>query len=232
METESTLDGAQSPKFILVYGFSGRGKTFLASTLPDPSRVLILDAEQGTGSLKKTGIAMQKISLCRIKGELVPIEKRFERMNEFFKWIQTEECKARFDTIYLDSLTEISENVLSHYQEKTVGLKAYGDFKKSMIEFLKFLRDVGHYTVICTALEMREKEDGELFGPYKPKVGSAGVRDEVPQFFDLVTRLVLADGKRHLVCKETQVSYAKDRYGIFADVEEPNLGKLLAKITT
>ena len=229
MKLTSTISLLHHPKYILVYGPSGLGKTTLAKTVPNKKRVLMLDAERGTGSLNGEDISCVVLSRGD-DGRLLNDTERFDKLQEFVTYVQTDECKAQFDILFLDSLTEIGEIVLKHFQSKMDGFKMWGEFKDSIKGLLKFFRDLDHYTIICTALETREKEDGEELGPYLPKVGNKTVREELPQFFDLVTRLVLdAEGNRRLLCKPTAKSYAKDRYGHLGLTEEPNLALLMQK---
>lgn len=234
MKLQSTKDLSQHPKYMVIYGQSGYGKTSLVRTLANPARALVLDAECGMGSLASCIPPIASVSLARADdNRLLTESERHERFNEFIRFVQTAECRAQFDVIFIDSLTEVAENILQHFKGKLEGFKMWGDYKDSVKALLKFFRDMDHYTVICTALETREKTDGEEYGPFLPKVGNRSVREELPQFFDLVARLVLdTDGNRRLLCKPTAKSFAKDRYGHLDLTEPPDLAALMAKRKT
>jgi len=233
MKLHSTLNLPREPKYMLFYGVSGIGKTSLIKTLPEPSKVLVLDTESGLASLQKDGVEVAYKPLAyNDAGALLSEAERFEEFKKFTQYIQTPECTSRFNVLFVDSLTEIAQNIHRHMKEKHGdGFKLWGEYTAAMQDLIKFFRDLKHYTVIFTALEeyVEDKETG--LASYFPSVGGRKVKDAILPAFDLVARMVVAeDDKRILVTKTTKKTQAKDRLGVLANPEEPNLTIIMKKM--
>jgi phage nucleotide-binding protein len=102
---------------ILVYGISGAGKTSLAKTAP--GKVLVISAEAGLLSIKDAS---------NIK--IIEVTEAAELM-QILKLLESGEWD--FDTVCLDSISEISELLLQ--QEKARHKdprKAYGEVQESV----------------------------------------------------------------------------------------------------
>lgn len=228
MKTFNTKDIAFKPSYILLYGPSGIGKTSMAATLPQ-NEVLILDAESGIASLRGTSI--DSIPLARTEtGEMIPEEARLERLKEFMAFVQRPEVKAKYKFIYIDSLTEIAQNVLKRMQQEHDGFKAWGEYTAMMQAFLKFFRDLGHYTVIVTALEGHIDGDDGLPKAF-PDIGGKKIKEYLMPAFDECYRMIVdAEKNRKLVTKTTARTQAKTRSKALAELEEPNLFAILGKI--
>lgn len=231
MKVNSTKDLKNKPSYILVYGASGIGKTTLFKTLPGLEGILILDAEAGLACLKGTELA--EISLAVDNHDtLLPMGLRYDRLHEFMKFVQLPETKARYHTLCLDSLTEISQVIMAYMKDvkQYDGFQLWGEYTQSMMQMVKFFRDLEHYTVIFTCLEARlDDEVGQ--SQACPDVGGKKAKEHLLPAFDIVARMVVdQDGARKLVTKTTIKTQAKDRTGTLEGVEEPDLGKILAKI--
>jgi phage nucleotide-binding protein len=233
MKLKSTLNLPQHPKYMLIYGASGLGKTTLISTLPDPSKVLVLDAEGGLLSLQhlKLDVAVKELATDDT-GKLLSEAERFEEFKKFIDFVKTAECAARFNVLFIDSLTEIAQNIFRHMKEKHGdGFKLWGEYTTAVQDLIKFFRDLNHYTVIFTALEecVEDKETG--LSSYFPNLGGRKVKEAVLPAFDLVSRMVIdADKNRLLICKPTIKTQAKDRVGLLEDIEQPNLAAIMKKM--
>jgi len=228
MKINTTKNIHHTPQYILVYGPSGIGKTTLATTLAGPT--LILDAESGLSVLQ--GKDIEYVSLSQNEdGSLVPETDRFRRLQEFMNFIQTDEAKKKYKYIFVDSLTEVSQNIFKHMKEKHGdGFKLWGEYTNAMFDFIKFFRDLRAYTVVFVSLEDRVDED-EGGGYYCPNVGGRKVKEFLLPAFDEVFRMIVnKDKARQLVCKPTAKTQAKDRSGKLSDIEHPDLGAVLTKI--
>ena len=228
MRIHNTENVHFKPSYICVYGCSGIGKTSLAKTLPQ-SEVLLLDAESGIASLRDTKI--DTISLSKNDdGVMIPEEERYHRLLEFNQFIQQEAVKAKYKYVVIDSLTEIAQNVLKMMQKKFTGFQAWGEYSNAMIQLMKFYRDIGHYTIIFTALEGRIEDDAGASMAY-PDIGGKKAKEYLLPAFDEVFRMIVdADRNRWLVTKTTSKTQAKDRSGKLNELEAPDLGAVLAKM--
>lgn len=219
----------------LVYAESGAGKTVLCATAPRP---LLISAESGTLSLNRG-------SLERIFGVNNPeitydptcmVVESLEDLNEAYRWATEAPEASQFETICLDSATEIAEKVLAHAKTLTKDPRqAYGELIDKMIMLMKAFRDIRGKNVVnlCKQEMVKDEFTGiTRFGPSMPgtKVGPA-----LPYLFDEVFYLGQAkttDGLeyRYLQTGKDMQKVAKDRSGALAFIEEPNLTRVFNKI--
>jgi phage nucleotide-binding protein len=228
MKITNTENVHYKPSYVCIYGCSGIGKTTLAKTLPQ-AETLILDAESGIASLRDTKIDV--VSLGRSDdGAMIPEDARYERLLEFNKFIQLPATKAKYKYIVIDSLTEIAQNTLKTMQGKYKGFEAWGNYANAMIQLLKFYRDVGHYTIIFTALEGYIEDEAKNVSAF-PNIGGKKTKEYLMPVFDEVFRMVVdAEKQRWLITRTTQKTQAKDRSGRLDEREPPNLGAVLLKM--
>jgi phage nucleotide-binding protein len=228
MRILNTANIHEKPAYICIYGCSGIGKTSCVKTLPH-EEVLILDAESGIASLHGTNIDV--ISLAKNnEGAFVSEDKRYERLLEFNAFIQKPETMKKYKYIFIDSLTELAQNIQKTMSHKFTGFAAWGEYTKAMIDLLKFYRDLGHYTIIFTSLEGRiEDADGASFA--YPDIGGKKAKEYVLPQFDEVFRMIAdSDKNRMFVTRTTAKTQAKDRSSRLNELEPANLGDVLKKM--
>lgn len=204
------------------------GKTSCVKSLPH-NETIILDAESGIASLTNTNIDV--ISLSKDdSGAFVPEDKRYDRLLAFNHFLQQPQTLAKYKYVFIDSLTEIAQNIQKTMSQKFTGFQAWGEYTKAMIDLLKFYRDLGHYTIIFTALEGRiEDADGASFA--YPDIGGKKAKEYVLPQFDEVFRMIAdADKNRMFVTRTTAKTQAKDRSGKLEELEQANLGDVLKKM--
>lgn len=203
---------------ILVYGYAGAGKTTLATTMPNP---VIISAEGGLLSIKDSNIPYVEVS-------------NMNDLNEIYAWLSSPEGN-QFDSVILDSLSEIGEVVLIH--EKTQnkdGRAAYGEMATQMTALIRAFRDLPGKNVLMTAkVEKSQDETGRMM--YAPSMPGAKLGQTLPYFFDLVLALRVekdADGvaQRALMCDSDGLWTAKDRSGKLQAWEMPDLGAIIKEI--
>lgn len=232
MKINNTKDIQYKPSYICIYGCSGIGKTSLAKTLP-PSRTLIVDAESGLASLASSDakLGIDNISLSKDdNGQALKEEARYHRFKEFMELIQSPEMKKKYDYIFIDSLTEIGQNIQKHMSTLHEGFKLWGEYTSAMMSMVKFFRDLDHYTIIFVALEGRIEDDSGNSMAY-PDIGGKKAKEYLLPAFDECFRMIVdAEKNRWLVTQSTAKTQAKDRSGKLAELEAPHLGNILAKI--
>ena len=204
---------------MLIYGQAGAGKTSLVSTLPTP---ILLSAESGLLSLGSMDIPYLEV-------------KSSADLSEAYTWLtQSSEAKA-YQTLAVDSLSEIAEVVLSHEKKTSKDPRqAYGAMQEQMADIIRAFRDISDKHVYMTAkLEKNQDEMGRmLYAPSMPGNKSGQV---LPYFFDevLAPRVEKdAEGVTHraLMCDSDGLWMAKDRSGKLSAWEAPDLGAIIQKI--
>ena len=203
---------------VLVYGHAGVGKTTLSTTMPNP---VIISAEGGLLSIKDSNIPYIEVS-------------NMDDLKEAYSWLTSDEGK-KFDSVILDSLSEIGEVVLIH--EKTLnkdGRAAYGEMATQMTSLIRAFRDLPGKNVLMTAkVEKSQDENGRML--YAPSMPGAKLGQTLPYFFDLVLALRVekdTDGvaQRALMCDSDGLWMAKDRSGKLQAWEQPDLGAIIREI--
>jgi len=204
---------------MLVYGQAGAGKTSLIPTLP---RVVVLSAEGGLLSIQGADVPYIEIN-------------SMTSLMEAYSWL-TESAEAKgFDSIALDSISEIAEVVLAEELKKQKdGRAAYGELNTIMAGMIRAFRDISGKHVFFTAkCDKSQDETGRLL--YAPSMPGKSLSMQVPYFFDLVLALRVekdSEGlaQRALMCDSDGIWQAKDRSGKLGAWEAPDLSAIIAKI--
>lgn len=214
----------------ILYGASGVGKTTQIKTLVQEGfKPIIISAESGLLSLQGTNVDLIDISRDD-KDQVIEPSKRFERLGEAYKFLN--EGKHSYDTVILDSLTEINQCLMDYLRVKHPDakdtLKMYGENAVMMNKVIKSFRDLKH-NVVLIALESTEKDE---IGKRYTTVDLVGkVAANVPPLFDEVLYMFInEEGGRQILTTKTEKTVAKDRSGKLDQLENANLGKLFKKI--
>ena len=220
----------------LIYSRSGIGKTSLVATAPRP---VMLSAESGLLSLKKENIErLHGVNTPGISYDIAVIQiKTIEDLVAAEVWARTSAEAKQFESICIDSITEIAEVILTN-AKKTVKdpRQAYGELLDKALMVIKAFRDLKGKHVVTLAKEERAKDESTgviLAGPSMPgaKLGPA-----LPYLFDEVFNLNMAkdpaDGSMYRYLRtQPDLKYdAKDRSGTLLEIEPPNLGYIFNKI--
>ena len=212
---KSTGDLGNQGLKVLVYGQAGCGKTTLSKTLPKP---VVLSAEGGLLSLKDDNIPYIEI-------------KSMTDLHDAYAWLQDSD---EFESVVLDSISEIAEVVLAH--EKKInkdGRAAYGEMDVQLSEIIRAFRDLDMHVLMTAKLEKQQDEMGRML--YFPSLPGNKTAQKLPYFFDEVLALRIEkdeDGKtqRALMCDSDGLWLAKDRSGKLEAWESPDLGEIIAKV--
>lgn len=204
---------------VLVYGQAGAGKTSLITTLPNP---IVLSAEGGLLSIQDANLPYLEIG-------------NMETLKEAYEWLLGSSEAKSFESVALDSISEIAEVVLNY--EKKVAKdprQAYGAMQEQMADIIRAFRDLPNRHVLMTAkLEKTQDEMGRVL--YAPSMPGNKTGQALPYFFDEVLALRVekdAEGvtQRALMCDSDGLWLAKDRSGKLSPWEAPDLSEIIAKI--
>lgn len=204
---------------VLVYGQAGAGKTSLITTLPNP---IVLSAEGGLLSIQDANLPYLEIG-------------NMETLKEAYEWLQGSSEAKSFESVALDSISEIAEVVLNY--EKKVAKdprQAYGSMQEQMADIIRAFRDLPNRHVYMSAkLEKTQDEMGRVL--YAPSMPGNKTGQALPYFFDEVLALRVekdAEGvtQRALMCDSDGLWLAKDRSGKLSPWEAPDLSEIIAKI--
>ena len=228
---------------MIVYGNPGAGKTTLLSTIGEP--VLILDFEQGLESLKGKDIDYFDMTqdlddsdvrdvdryalLLRVLGKIKSGEFEEKILKKKIKWIA------------IDSLTELTENILKgekrkeeqrakEAREKESGFNTWGGYNEKVIDLIKGLRDMSGYNIIVTALATKHKDEKTGVESITASI-QGGVRDRIPAIYGQVLYLhKTEDEQRTILTKDYKSFVCKDRSGTLTKTEPANLKTIINKI--
>lgn len=219
---------------ILILGESGVGKTKLAATIGEPT--LIISAEAGLLCLADSDIDVIDISRDD-KQNPVPTDKRIDRLREAYAYLLTKEARDKYRWIYIDSLTEISQNLVEQLQrefpERKDALVLWGEYAIKQKAIIKLFRDLPYYNVVFTALVTTNQD--ELNRKYLGVDIAGKIAHRVPALLDIVLYMQAVkqeDGtvKRVLCTLKDDRYIAKDRSGKLNQYEPADLGLIIKKI--
>jgi hypothetical protein len=208
---------AQAVK-LLVYGQAGAGKTSLIPTLPAP---VILSAEGGLLSIADTNLPFIEIT-------------SMTDLREAYQWLNGSAEATEFQSVALDSISEIAEVVLN--TEKKINKDpraAYGAMQEQMADIIRGFRDLPLHVYMSAKLEKTQDEMGRVL--YAPSMPGNKTGQSLPYFFDEVLALRVekdSEGftRRALLTDGDGLWLAKDRSGKLEVWEDADLGEIIKKI--
>lgn len=205
---------------MLVYGKAGTGKTTLCASAPNP---IILSAEAGLLSLAQYNIPVIEI-------------KSIEDLMEAYQWATESEESKHFETVCIDSLSEIAEVVLLHAKKVSKDPRqAYGELIEKMGNTVRAFRDLSGKHVYMSAKQETVKDEAMGTSLYGPSMPGSKLGGQLPYLYDEVFRLNIGrtpEGLeyRYLQTRPDFQSEAKDRSGRLDAMEQPDLTHIITKI--
>lgn len=225
---EAVVNGVKA----IVYGRSGAGKTVLSATAPTP---LIISAESGLLSLAPA-------NLKRVFGWETEVEFPVAKITsvddliDVYSWAASSKEASGFETLYLDSVTEIAEVVLANAKRQVKDPRqAYGELIEKMTTTIKAFRDLPRFNVIFAAKQETFKDEfsgAVMIGPSMP---GQRLGPSFPYLVDEVFNLGIGKTPegvqyRYLLTQPSAQYDAKDRSGALEVIEQPDLTAIINKI--
>lgn len=219
IELKSTRGISANGVKMLVYGQAGAGKTSLVTTLPEP---VVLSAEGGLLS-----IAQHDIPYIAIK--------TLDDLYQAYDWLVKSDEAKRFQSVALDSISEVAEVVLAHeLKENKDGRAAYGELNTKMANLIRAFRDLpGKHVYMSAKLEKSQDEMGRML--YGPSMPGKSLTQQLPYFFDFVFPLRVekdseGNTQRAIMTDSDGLWQAKSRGQGLSAWEAPDLGAIIQKI--
>jgi hypothetical protein len=182
----------------------------------------VLSAEGGLLSIQDSDLPFVEIS-------------DMDTLRDAWKWLSESAEAKEYQSVALDSISEIAEVVLNAEKKATKDPRqAYGAMQEQMADIIRAFRDLpGRHVYMSAKLEKTQDEMGRVL--YAPSMPGNKTGQSLPYFFDEVLALRVerdAEGtaQRALMCDSDGLWQAKDRSGKLEAWEAPDLGAIIAKI--
>lgn len=176
----------------LLYAMPGWGKTTQCKHYQERyGKGLIISGEAGLSAISDCDI--DYLPFSSYAGQHDP-ERGVCSFVGILEMLDTADFKAEgYQWVALDSLTELSDRLIEHLEQKHDGEKnrfaLWGDYSRYMLAALKWLRDKP-YHILVTALVEQDQEGEDLSGPtktnYWPLIKGNRVSRQIPGIFDNV----------------------------------------------
>lgn len=201
----------------IIFGPAGSAKTPILNTAPRP---LLLMCEPGMLSMTNSNI---------------PTYPAFDTkaLNEFFNWFRSSKETSNFDTLGIDSVSQMCETILTEeLKTNRDGRKAYGELSRRTMEILNGLYYTPAKHLYLIFKEQRIDDGGvSIKRPYVP---GQDLPVKIPHLFDFILRLakvpVPSIGETlAFKCTGSIDVIARNRTGNLNEYEPPHFGNLIIK---
>lgn len=202
----------------IVYGRPGSGKTPVANTAPRP---VMMICEPGMLSMRQSTIP--SIDCFTVA-----------RMDDFFKWLFNSAETRNFDTVVIDSASQMAELYLEEGHRKNKdGRAAYGYMSTKVREQLNglFFLQQKHTYLICK----QAYADIDGLRMATPSFPGQDLPVFVPHLYDIVMHLGIqnipgAGQHKAFRCVGSYDTVARDRSGNLAEFEPCDLAAIFNKV--
>lgn len=198
----------------IVYGPAGTGKTPIANTAPRP---VLLATEPGLLSMRKSTIPTW-------------VGNTKDRIDEFFKWFFNSNDSKNFDTLVIDSVSQMCEIALEDAKRRIKhGQAQYGDMADYVMPYMERLYFMQNKHMYLIAKE--EKQESGFLRPYYP---GRVIPVAIPHRYDLITRVAKVQLPNigevtAFQCNGTYEVMARNRIGTLDTFEQPDFANIIRK---
>lgn len=206
---------------MIMYGKAGTAKTPMLNTAPRP---LLLATENGLQSMKNSNVpTWQAFTPARVK--------------EFFDWFMKSNEAKNFDTLGIDSASQLAENELDDLKPKFKDpRKAYGKMADNVMSYLEplYFMPEKHIYLICKETQGQDGETGPIYK--KPSFPGNDLNTRVPHRYDQILHAEyirfagMSEDTLAIRCKQCVDIHVRDRSGTLAEFEPPDLSVIFNKI--
>lgn len=203
----------------LVYGGPGTGKTPIVQTAPNP---VLCAVEPGL-------LSMRYAKNVATFEAYTP-----DKIDEFFKWFFNSNEAKRFDTIAIDSISQLATVYLEREEKKSKhGMQAYGEMARKVMNIVNNLYYMPEKHIYMIA-KLDEYNDGDILKK-RPNVPGNVLKADIPHLFDELFYIDLCQIPgivKPQIAFRTQNGFdykARDRSGKLAEFEPPNLTNIFNK---
>lgn len=201
----------------VIYGPPGSAKTPVINSAPRP---VLLATEPGLLSMRGSNVPTW----------LAPTAKEID---EFCDWFFNSNESKNFDTLAIDSGTQMAETYLIKAEASNKhGLAAYGDMAEDTMKQFRRMYFMPQKHIYLIAKEVAAEENRML--SKKPYYPGRELPVKVPHLFDFILRLathnVPGQGQvRAFRCNQAIDEMARNRTGNLNEFEPPDFGALIKK---
>jgi hypothetical protein len=236
VKLESSLDLAVAHGVkVLVYSKAGIGKTVLSATAPAP---LMLSAESGLLSVSRNNLerlyGKDNPDIC-YEFPVIQIDS-LDKLTEAYDWLLLSAEANQFQTVCLDSISEIAEKILANAKLQVKDQRqAYTELQDKMWMTIRKFRDMKGKHVYFAAKQEFTTDTATGAKSYMASFPGNKLSQGASYFFDEVFNLgvgktIAGDEYRYLLTQPDLQYDAKDRSGCLDKIEEPNLTRIFNKI--
>lgn len=201
----------------VIYGPPGSAKTPLVNTCPRP---VLMACEPG---------------LLSMRGSNVPTWQAYEpkAIDEFFAWLMSSAETKNFDTVAIDSTSQMSQVYLNAAKKNNKhGLQAYGEMAEKTYKHLYDLYYLKYKHTYLIAQEEAMVDAGLRIK--RPFYEGKFLPVAVPHLYDNILRLAIHNvpgmGQvKAFRCNASLEETARNRSGLLAEFEPPDFSKLVTK---
>jgi len=192
---------------ILLYGESGKGKSYLAGSVEN---AIVLDLEKGSASVKNKDI------------DVIPVDNA-KVFKEALEWVKNQP----YDTVVIDSITRYGEMLYialtQVYPDKKDSMLLWNQFDILSRQRLEAILSINK-NIVVTMLEENANDGGSL--KKFPMYRANKFKMMIPSYFDLVSHIVIDEnGERLLISEPTDDAVGKNRlieFGIPTVIKQEN----------
>lgn len=202
----------------VAYGGPGTGKTPCINSAPRPVMCAI---EPGMLSMRSSN---------------VPTFEAYDanKIDDFFKWFFTSAEAKAFDTLAIDSISQLAEVFLTQELSRNKdGRKVYGELSRRVMDIVNQLYYTPQKHIYLIAKQMVADDQGvQVKKPYFP---GQDLNIKIPHFYDEILHFEFVNIPAQpkpvigIRCHPSFDTVARDRSGKLNEIEPPDLSALFAK---